>query len=144
MTKTQNKLQKTGESVDKFIDSIADLEQRADTKTICALMEKLTGKKAEMWGYSIIGFGNYHYKYESGREGDVGVIGMAPRKNQIVLYIVNGYDNYGHLLDKLGKYSIGKTCLYIKRLSDIDLKVLEEMMKLSIKYMKSTYQTDLK
>jgi hypothetical protein len=139
----ENKLQKISGSVEEFLDNIADEQQRADAKTLCLLMEKMTGKKPEMWGYSIIGFGNYHYKYESGREGDSGVIGFSPRKNNLVLYIVNGYEDYGPLLEKLGKHSIGKSCLYIKRLSDVDMSVLQEMLKRSIEHMKRTYQTDL-
>lgn len=143
MSQAENKFQKIGGSVEDFLNTIADEQRKADAKTLCQLMEKLTNKKPEMWGYSIIGFGNYHYKYESGREGDSGVIGFAPRKDKLVLYIVNGYDDYGPLLQKLGKHLIGKSCLYIKRLSDVDMSVLEEMMRRSIKYMKAKYQTDL-
>lgn len=143
MATNENKLQKTTDSVEKFLDSIEDDGRKADARTLCDMMAKLTGKKADMWGYGIIGFGNYHYKYESGREGDSGVIGFAPRKANLVLYIVNGYDEYGDLLKELGKHKIGKSCLYINHLSDIDMKVLEEMMRDSIAYMKKTYKTDL-
>lgn len=137
---TENKTKKTDASVAAFLDAIPDEQRRADAKTIAKLMEKLTGEKPAMWGSSIVGFGSYHYKYESGREGDAGLIGFSPRKAQLVLYIVNGYEEYGPMLKKLGKHSIGKSCLYIKRLSDIDMDVLTQMMKDSIKHMRATYK----
>lgn len=143
MSTTENKLQKIKQGVEDFLNSLPDEKQKADAKALCAAMEELTGKKPEMWGYSIVGFGNYHYKYESGREGDAGVIGFAPRKHSLVLYIVDGYDDYGLLLDKLGKHKIGKSCLYINKLSDIDMDVLKEMMKQSIAHLKKKYPTDL-
>lgn len=143
MANAENKLQKIGGSVDDFLNSVTDMQQKTDAKTLRKLMEKLTGKKAELWSYGIVGCGNYHYKYDSGREGAAGVVGFSPRKENIVLYIVNGYDDYGPLLDKLGKHKIGKSCLYIKRLSDIDMSVLQELMRRSINYMKEHYVTDL-
>lgn len=143
MSSNENKLHKTSESVETFLKAISDEQRRTDAMTLCGVLEKMTGKKPEIWGYGIVGFGNYHYKYESGREGDSSVIGFAPRKQNLVLYIVNGYHDYGPLLQKLGKHKIGKSCLYINRLSDIDMPVLNELMQQSLAHMKKTYQTDL-
>lgn len=139
MTKTQNKTQATKASVADFIDAVADAQQRKDAKAIVALMRKLTGKKPEMWGPSIIGFGKYHYKYESGREGEMCRIGFSPRKGQTVLYMMNGYEGEQDLMAKLGKHKTGKSCLYIKRLSDVDMGVLEQLMVRSLQYMDKTY-----
>lgn len=139
----ENKTQKTNQSVEVFLNAIADSQQQADAKVLSALMEEITGKKPYMYGSSIVGFGSYHYKYESGREGDAPAIGFSPRKQNLVLYIVEGYEDYGPLLEKLGKHSIGKSCLYIKRLSDIDLGVLKEMIQRSVASVKAHFPTDL-
>jgi hypothetical protein len=102
-------------------------------------MAKATGKKPKMWGPSIVGFDQYHYKYESGREGDMCRIGFSPRKQNLTVYIVDGFEKYENLMSKLGKHKIGKSCLYIKRLSDVDENILNELIKLSVKHFNDKY-----
>lgn len=135
----ENKTQATSADVTAFIDDVADEAQRADAHTICAMMERLSGAPAKMWGPSIIGFGSYHYKYDSGREGDSLRIGFSPRKGQTVLYLIDGYAGKVAQLARLGKHKLGKSCLYIKRLSDVDVGVLEEMVVETLAYMAKTY-----
>jgi hypothetical protein len=137
--KSANKTQATKASVAAFIDAVADPEQRKDAKTIAALMQKHTGEKPAMWGPSIIGFGKYAYKYDSGREGEMCRIGFSPRKGQTVLYIINGYEDAADLMAKLGKFKTGKSCLYVKKLSDVDMTVLEQLVLRSLKYMNEKY-----
>jgi hypothetical protein len=103
------------------------------------MMTRLTGHAPKMWGPSIIGFGQYHYKYDSGREGDMARIGFSPRKGQTVLYITDGFAGHAELMAELGKYKTGKSCLYIKRLSDVDEAVLEQLCAASLRYMDSKY-----
>jgi hypothetical protein len=103
------------------------------------LMEEVTGEKPVMWGSSIVGFGSYHYKYASGRQGDMCLTGLSPRKQNLTIYITPGFEHYGELMHKLGKYTAGASCLYLKRLSDIDLNVLRELVKESVAYMRSAY-----
>jgi hypothetical protein len=130
------KTKRTGESVDAFLDAIDDETRRKDCRTVLKIMKKATKAKPKMWGPSIVGFGNYHYKYESGREGDWFLAGFSPRKRDLTLYIVAGFDRYEALMARLGKHSTGKSCLYIKRLSDIDTTVLEELVTASVQHMK--------
>ncbi len=125
--------------VEVFLNSVESSRRREDAYTILNMMEKLTKAPAKMWGSSIVGFGSYHYVYASGREGDWMRIGFSPRKNALTLYIMSGFSNYDELMGQLGKYKTGKSCLYINKLQDIDLKVLEKLMKASLKYMKKTY-----
>ncbi len=127
MAKAELKTKVNDASVDAFIDA-QPAEVAADCRTIMQLMQKATGEKARMWGASIVGFGKYHYKGASGREGEWMVTGFSPRKANISLYILNGLDKSGALLQKLGKHTTGKGCLYIKRLSDVDAKVLEQLI----------------
>ncbi len=122
-----------------FIAAITDLGQQADARTLSALMIRLTGAPAVMWGPSIIGFGRYHYRYESGREGDAFRIGFAPRKGQTVLYLMDGYADHAADLALLGRHKTGKACLYIRRLADIDLAVLEAMITRSLAWMAQQY-----
>ncbi|TNE58063.1 MAG: DUF1801 domain-containing protein [Bacteroidetes bacterium] len=122
-----------------FINRVEDEQKRADSRTILALMQKVTGATPRMWGESIIGFGTYHYKYESGREGDWFLTGFSPRKQNLTLYIMAGFSRYTELLEQLGKYKTGKSCLYIKRLSDIDMEVLETLIRESVEYMTSKF-----
>lgn len=136
---SENKTQATKASVAAFIDAVADPEQRKDAKTIAALMQKHSGEKPAMWGPSIIGFGQYSYKYDSGRQGDMCRIGFSPRKGQTVLYMINGYDDAPDLMAKLGKFKTGKSCLYVKKLADIDMAVLEQLIVRSLKYMDEKY-----
>jgi len=124
----ENKTQPTEVSVTAYIEAITDESKRADAKALVKLMQTASGEKPKMWGPSIIGFGSYHYKYESGREGDMPVIAFSPRKAATVLYGAIGFDGSEKLLAKLGKHTTGKGCLYIKKLSGVDQKVLEAML----------------
>ena len=139
MAKAENKTKETAVSVDDFIAAVADANQRADAEKIRALMERLSGEPAKMWGPSIIGLGSYHYKYESGREGDMCRIGFSPRKGQTVLYLIDGFEGQPELMTRLGKHKTGKSCLYVKKLSDIDEAVLEELCARSLAYMADKY-----
>jgi hypothetical protein len=121
-------------SVDDFLSAFPE-ETRKDCYEILKMMNQATKSKPKMWGTSIIGFGTYHYKYASGREGDWMLTGFSPRKQNLTLYIMSGFDRYNDLLKKLGRHSIGKGCLYIKRLSDVDKKVLKELITQSVKVM---------
>ena len=137
----ENKTKATRQSVDAFINSIEDKDKRADGKKVAAIMQKVTGSKAAMWGSSIVGYGQYHYKYDSGREGDLMLVGFSPRKQALTIYIIAGFRQFESLMKKLGKFKSGKSCLYIKRLSDIDEKVLEQLIAESVKYVRKTYET---
>ena len=139
MAKTDNKTKETAASVDAYIAAVADPNQRADAEKICALMQRLSGEPAKMWGPSIIGFGSYHYRYDSGREGEMCRIGFSPRKGQTVLYLIDGFEGQPELMARLGKHKTGKSCLYVKRLSDIDEAVLEDLCVRSLKYMAAKY-----
>jgi hypothetical protein len=125
--------------VEGFLKGIKDETKRDDAFQILEMMKKVTKTEPKMWGTSIIGFGDYHYKYESGREGDYFLTGFSPRKQNLTLYILGGFDEHGELLDKLGKYTLGKGCLYIKNLEDVDPKVLKELVARSVKKMAKTY-----
>ncbi|HEY2170021.1 MAG TPA: DUF1801 domain-containing protein [Candidatus Angelobacter sp.] len=122
-----NKTKPTKISVVAFIDAIADPGQRSDAKALVKLMQKAAGEKPTMWGPSIIGFGSHHYVYDSGREGDMPLIAFSPRKAATVLYGMTGFDGSEAFMAKLGKHTTGKGCLYIKKLADVDQKVLEAM-----------------
>lgn len=130
------KTQVTRASVDKFLQGIRDEKKRADCYEVLKIMKKATKSEPKMWGTSIIGFGDYHYVYESGREGDWFMTGFAPRAQNLTLYSMGGFDQ--GLLKKLGKYKTGKGCLYISRLEDVDLKVLNELIKTSVKKLSET------
>jgi hypothetical protein len=133
----------TDASVEDFLDEIADERKRQDSYTILTMMQEVTGAKAKMWGDSIVGFGSYHYKYASGREADWMLVGFSPRKQNLTLYIMSGFEQYDQLLQRLGKHSTAKSCLYIKRLADVDLAVLRELVRLSVEHMVSTNSTDI-
>jgi hypothetical protein len=124
----ENKTKATKQSVAAFLAALTDETRRADAKVLVKLMQAATGEKAVMWGPSIIGFGTHHYKYESGREGDTPLVGFSPRKAANVLYGLIGFDGANALLAKLGKHTTGKGCLYIKKLPDVDVKVLEALI----------------
>ena len=132
MAKAILKTQKTELSVTDFLNSIKDEERRADCFTIAEMMKKITKDEPKMWGSAIIGFGNVHLKYESGRELDWFCCGFSPRKANISLYISFDISKYSEMLKKLGKHSTGKGCLYVNKLSDIDLKILEELIQKSV------------
>ena len=123
-----NKTKPTKVSVTAFIGAVTDPVKRADAKTIVKMMQSATGEKPKMWGPSIIGFGSQHYKYDSGREGDMPIIGFSPRKPATVLYGVTSSKDSAALLAKLGKHTGGKSCLYIKKLADVDQKVLQTLI----------------
>jgi len=123
-----NKTKPTDLSVASFVNALAEPAKRSDAKALIGLMRRATGEKAKMWGASIIGFGTYHYTYESGREGDTVLIGFSPRKAAMVLYGVTGTKSAKALLAKLGKHATGKGCLYIKQLADVNQEVLEKLI----------------
>jgi hypothetical protein len=126
------KTKKTGQSVAKFLSAVTDDQRRRDCRIVSKMMREATGTKPQMWGASIVGFGSYHYKYASGREGDWLVTGFSPRKRDLTLYIMAGFARYPALLRKLGKHRTGKSCLYIKKLADVDLEVLRELIERSV------------
>ncbi len=136
-----NKTQKTRASVSEFVKSIENPQMRADAKKVGSMMRRVTGKRAKMWGSSIVGYGTYHYKYDSGREGDFMLTGYSPRKQALTVYIMPGFSKFGPLMKRLGKYKTGKSCLYIKRLDDVDEKVLEQLIDRSVKHMRQKYET---
>ena len=136
----ENKTHETKASVNAFLKSVEHDRRREDALTLKALMDKITGCKAKMWGPSIGGYGKYHYKYDTGREGDHLITGFSPRKQSMVVYIMPGFSEYGTLMAKLGKYKTGRSCLYINKLDDIDLKVLEKLIRKSVAYMKKKYK----
>jgi len=124
-----------------FIDDVEDATKRKDSKELIELMQNATGKPPKMWGPSIVGFGKYHYKYESGREGEICLIGFSPRKPALVLYLGFALEQKG-LMAKLGKYKTGKGCLYIKRLDDVDRKVLKQLVTKSVAETRRRYVCD--
>ena len=125
-------------SVDKFLKSVKDERVREDCYKILDIMQKATKAEPKMWGTSIIGFGSYHYKYASGREGEWMLTGFSPRKQNLTLYIMPGFDEYDSLMKDLGKHTTGKSCLYIKKLEDVDTKVLKKLVTESVKKMKQS------
>jgi hypothetical protein len=139
MAKTEIKTKPTVVSVDEFLDAVPDPVRREDGKKVRAMMERVTGEPAKMWGPSIIGFGSYHYKYDSGHEGDMCRLGFSPRKAELVLYVLTQSEAQDVLLARLGKHRTGKSCLYIKRLSDVDEGVLEGLTAHALEYMNEKY-----
>ena len=137
----ENKTKSTKANVTEFINSIDDKQMRADARKVAAMMRRATGKRAKMWGSSIVGYGTYHYRYASGREGDFIITGFSPRKQALTVYIMPGFSPFDKLMAKLGKYKTGKSCLYIKRLSDVDEDVLERRIDGSVEYMRKKYET---
>jgi hypothetical protein len=135
-----NKTQKTGASVDEFLESVQNSRRREDGFAVLAMMREITGLEPEMWGPSIIGFGDYHYKYDSGREGDFFLTGFSPRKQSLTLYIMGGLEGHENLLGKLGKHRTGAACLYINRLADVDVDVLRELIRISFESAKADLQ----
>ena len=121
-------------SVEEFLEGFPE-DKRKDCYTILEMMKTITNNEPKMWGTSIIVFGDYHYEYKSGREGDFFLAGFAPRKQNLTLYINGGFDQYGDLLEKLGKYKTSKACLYIKKLADVDMQVLQEIVTKSVTVM---------
>jgi len=129
------KTKQNDQSVTDFLQAVPEEHKRKDSFAILELMKEVTGQEPKMWGDSIIGFGTYHYKYASGREGDWFVTGFSPRKQNLTLYIMSGFDEYEALLNKLGKYKTGKACLYINRLADVDMVVMKELIQKSVAHL---------
>lgn len=133
------KTKKTTASVDKFIAAVEDAKKRADCERIMAMMAEVTSDEPSMWGSSIVGFGSYRYRYASGREGTWFLTGFSPRKRNLTLYIMSGFAAVEDLLPRLGKYSTGKSCLYVTRLTDVDFSVLRAVVEVSVKHLRDTY-----
>ena len=136
-----NRTLPSGASVTAFMAAIDDPRMRADAKKVAAMMRRATGKRARMWGPSIVGYGSYHYRYESGREGDFMITGFSPRRQALTIYIMPGFSRFAELMSKLGKYRTGKSCLYLRRLADVDEAVLERLINESVRYMRAHYET---
>jgi hypothetical protein len=134
---SENKTQPTAMSVNYYLAGLEPERRRDDARAVNAMMRRVTGTVPKMWGDSIIGFGKTHYKYESGREGDWFLVGFAPRKANLVLYIMPGFKEYAPLMKKLGRHKTGKSCLYINKLEDIDISVLEQLVAKSVAWMRA-------
>lgn len=130
------KTKSTSQSVDRFLNSIADAQTRNDCFALVKLMKQITKAEPKMWGTSVVGFGTYHYVYESGREGDWFLTGFSPRKQNLTLYLMSGFETNKQLLQKLGKHKTGKACLYLKRLDDIHLPTLRKLIQESVARLK--------
>lgn len=128
MTNAQNKTMPTSEDVLDFLASLESEQQQKDSQTLITIMQRISGKPPVMWGPSIIGFGLLHYKYESGREGDMPILGFSPRKDKMTLYITDNPEKYSEIRGRLGKHTTSKVCIYINKLSDVNLDVLEELI----------------
>ncbi len=135
----ENKNQPTTHSVKAFIDAVENDKRRTDAYTLFELFNRIMPEPAVLWGESLIGYGRYHYKYDSGREGDFFLTGFAPRKQNLSVYIIAGFEPFAALLAKLGKYKTGASCLYINKLEDIDLNILEQLIKESVALMRKNY-----
>ena len=133
------KTRATEVSVDEFIEAVENPQRREDAKRVRAMFGRLTGEPATMWGPTIIGFGSYHYKYDSGHEGEMCRMGFSPRAKELVLYVLTQSVDQAPLLEKLGKHRTGKSCLYIKRLADVDMAVLDQLMRASLDHMNEKY-----
>ena len=137
MAEAENKTKETRASVEKFLNGIKDEKKREDSFKILKMMKQITKSEPKMWGSSMVGFGNYHYKYASGREGDWFLTGFSPRKQSLTLYMMSYLEKHENILKRLGKYKTGKGCLYIKQLEDVDMKVLKELISTTVKKAKS-------
>ena len=143
MAKAENKTRATEINPASFVAAVEPEKKRADAEALLSLFNRVTRLKPKMWGPSIIGYGRYHYKYESGREGEFMLTGFSPRKQNLSIYIIPGY-RFGDMEDKLsrlGKHKLGKSCLYINKLADVDLAVLEEIILDGLAYMHKNYET---
>ena len=138
---TTLKTQPTDASVDEFLESVSNAKRREDAYATKKLMEDITGLEPRMWGSSLVGFGHYEYQYSSGRRGEWFITGFSPRKQALTIYIMPGFGRFDAIMSRLGKYKTGVSCLYIKNLEDVDLKLLEELIRLSIVRMKEIYET---
>ena len=138
MAKADNKTRPTEDSVEAFLDAVGHSGRRKDSFDMLEMMTRLSGHPPVLWG-SIVGFGQYHYTYESGRQGDMFLTGFSPRKTALTSYIMGGFSAYDDLMSRLGTYKIGKACLYITRLSNVDRSVLEDLIKQSLTCMRHKY-----
>jgi hypothetical protein len=134
-----NKTQPTDASVEAFLDTVEDPGRRADCTALVRLMREVTGQEPRMWGASMVGFGSYHYRYESGREGDFFLAGFSPRKRDLSVYVMAGLERFPELLARLGKHRTGKSCLYLKRLGDVDPDVLRTLIRESVAHVRLTH-----
>jgi hypothetical protein len=134
------KTKPTDQNVEQFLNTVSDEKRRQDCFTILALMKRITQREPTMWGDSIIGFGSYHYKYASGHEGDSFPVGFSPRKQNLTLYFMTGFEKYNELMRALGKYKTGRSCLYINRLEDIHMPTLEKLIESSFRHMNEISQ----
>jgi len=140
---SQNKTQPTSQAVETFLAGVEPERKREEARELVAMFRRITGCEPVMWGSALIGFGSYHYKYESGREGDFLATGFSPRKAQHSIYIMPGYADFSEILSRLGKHSMGKSCLYIKKLADVDMDVLEELVRAGLENLKAKYPVQL-
>ncbi len=140
MAKYQAKTTETTVSVKDFIKKIPEAERQKDALAIVDIMEKQSGFPAKMWGPAIIGFGSYHYVYDSGHEGDAPLVGFSPRKNEFALYLSSAFEKREELLKQLGKHKSAKACVYIKKIEDIKVDILKKMVAASVKYYKAKYK----
>lgn len=131
----------TDVDVAAFLDTVEPPSKRADAEALAAMFARVTDRAPRMWGPSIVGFGSYHYRYASGHEGDAALAAFSPRKTALTLYILGGFDRYQELLAKLGTFKLGKGCLYVKRLADVDRSVLEALVTASVAYGRATFET---
>lgn len=136
---SENKTVKNNASVEDFLNAVEHATRKKDAFTLLEMMKEITEEPPVMWGNSIVGFGEYHYRYDSGREGDFLMIGFSPRKTSTTLYIMNGFDRYDELLGQLGKHKTGRSCLYITNLKHVDLGILQTLIKESYNYMYDKY-----
>lgn len=136
---SENKTKRTDVSVDEFLAAVENDRRRNDAVTVCELMQEVTGEEPVMWGPTMVGFGTYHYKYASGREGDWFLAGFAPRKANLVVYIMSGFKGHAALMDELGKHKTGSSCLFINKLDDIDMDILRELVRRSVEHVSNLY-----
>jgi hypothetical protein len=136
---SENKTKPTDVSVDEFLAAVENDRRRNDAVTVCELMQEVTGEEPVMWGPTMVGFGTYHYKYASGREGDWFLAGFAPRKANLVVYIMSGFKGHAALMDELGKHKTGSSCLFINKLDDIDMDILRELVRRSVEHVSNAY-----
>ena len=141
MAKSDNKTKPTPVSPTEFVAAVEHPTRRADGEKLLGWFEEVTGYTPRMWGPSLVGYGRYHYKYDSGREGDMLITGFSPRKANLVLYIMPGYRDMSDKLARLGRHKAGKSCLYINKLADVDMEVLREIVEDGFSYMKENYDT---
>lgn len=124
-----------------MINAIEEPQMRADARKVAAMMKKATGARPKMWGGSIVGYGSYRYRYDSGREGEFMITGFAPRKEALTIYIMPGFSRYDALMARLGRHRTGKSCLYLRRMADVDEAVLQQLITQSVAYMRANYET---